>query len=107
MYVSRELIYFIVQRKVTQHCKATVPNNVHVCLIASVLSDSFQHWTVICQTPLSFGSSRQEYWSGLPCQPPGDLLDPGIEPVSLGSSVSAGGFFTTSATWEAHTQQQK
>jgi len=47
------------------------------------------------------GFSRQEYWSGLPCLPPGDLPDPGIEPGSLVSPVLAGGFFTTSATWEA------
>ena len=33
-------------------------------------------WTVSCQTPLSMGFSRQEYWSGLPCPPPGDLPDP-------------------------------
>ena len=38
---------------------------------------------------------RQEYWSGLPFPPPGDLLDPGIEPLSLASPASAGGFFTT------------
>ena len=36
--------------------------------------------TVACQAPLSMGFSRQEYWSGLPCPPPGDLPDPGIEP---------------------------
>ena len=42
-----------------------------------------------------------EYWSGLPCPPPGDLPDPGIEPTSLPSSALADGFFTTSATWEA------
>ena len=40
--------------------------------------------------------SRQEYWSGLPCPPPGDLPDPGIEPTSLVSPVLAGRFFTTS-----------
>ena len=38
--------------------------------------------TVACQAPLSLGFSRQEYWSGLPCLPPGYLPDPGIEPVS-------------------------
>ena len=37
-------------------------------------------WTVACQTPLSMGFSRQEYWSGLPFPSPGDLPDPGIEP---------------------------
>ena len=40
-------------------------------------------WTVAYQAPLSMGFSRQEYWSGLPCSPPGDLLDPGIEPSLL------------------------
>ena len=45
---------------------------------------------------------QQEYWSGLPSHPPGDLLYPGIKPTSLMSPVLAGGFFTTSTTWEAH-----
>ena len=39
-------------------------------------------WTVACQALLSMGFSRQEHWSGLPCPPPGDLLDPGIDSVS-------------------------
>ena len=47
------------------------------------------------------GFSRQEYWSELPHPPPGDLPDPGIEPTSLKSPLLAGGFFTTSITWEA------
>ena len=41
--------------------------------------------------------SRQEYWSGLPCPPPGDILDPGIGPMSLLFPALAGKFFTTSA----------
>ena len=49
------------------------------------------------QTPLSMGFSRQEYWIGLPCPPPGDLSDPGIELASLPSPSLTGGFFTT--TW--------
>ena len=57
--------------------------------------------TAACQASLSMGLSRQEYWSGLPCPPPGNLPDPGIEPVSLMSSALAGRFFTTNATWEA------
>ena len=40
-------------------------------------------WTVACQTPLSMGFSRQEYWSGLPFPSPGDLPEPGIEPRFL------------------------
>ena len=39
-------------------------------------------WAIACQTPLSMEFSKQEYWSGLPCPPPGDLPDPGIESVS-------------------------
>ena len=45
--------------------------------------------------------SRQEYWSGLSCPPPGDLPNLGFEPESLTSHALAGGFFTTTATWEA------
>ena len=47
------------------------------------------------------GFSRQEYWSGLPCPPPGDLPNPGIEPASIISPALAGGFLTISTTWEA------
>ena len=60
-------------------------------------------WAVARQAPLSVGFSRQEYCSGLPCPPPGDLPDPGIEPESLMSPALAGGFLTTSTTWEAQT----
>ena len=56
-------------------------------------------WTVALQAPLSVGFSRQKYWSGLQCLPPGDLPNPGIEPESLMSLVLAGEFFTTSTTW--------
>ena len=51
--------------------------------------------------PPSVGFSRQEYWRGLPCPPPGGLLNSGIEPCLLEFSALAGGFFTPSATWEA------
>ena len=57
-------------------------------------------WTVARQAPLSMGFSRQESWSGLLCPSPGDLPNPGIKPVSLTSPALAGGFFTTSPTWE-------
>ena len=40
-------------------------------------------WTIAHQAPLSMGLSRQEYWSGLPFNPPGDLPDPDIKPVSF------------------------
>ena len=58
-------------------------------------------WTVDRQAPPSMGFSRQEYWSGLPCPPPGTLPNPGSKPTSLTSPALAGGFFATSAAWEA------
>ena len=61
----------------------------HVQLFATL-------WTVVCQAPLSMGFSRQEYWSGLPCPPLGDLLDPGIEPMSPASSASQADFLLLS-----------
>ena len=66
-----------------------------------LLSDCATPWTVAHQAPLSMGFSRQEYWSGLSCPPPGDFPDPGIKPASLTSPTLAGMFFTTSAPWEA------
>ena len=47
------------------------------------------------------GFPRQEYWNRVPLHPPGDISDPVIKPASPVTSVLAGGFFTTSATWEA------
>ena len=60
----------------------------HVQLFATL-------WTIACQPPLSMRFSRQENWSGLPCPPPADLPNAGIEPESLTSPALAGGFFTT------------
>ena len=57
-------------------CACTLSWFSHVHLFATP-------WTVVRQTPLSKGFSRQEYWSGLPFSSPGDLPDPGIEPASL------------------------
>ena len=53
-----------------------------------------------CQASLSMGFSKQEYRRGLPCPPPGDLPNPGIEPASL-MSILAGEFFTARATQKA------
>ena len=52
-------------------------------------------WTSANQAPLSMGFSRQEYWSGLPFPPPGDLPNTGIKPTSPESPALARGFFTT------------
>ena len=54
-------------------------------------------WTVAHQAPLSMEFSRQEYWSGLP----GDLSDPGIEPMSLNVSFITRQILYYWATWEA------
>ena len=51
--------------------------------------------TAAHQAPLSVGFSRQEYWSGLPFPPPGDLPDPQIKTASPVSTALAGVFFTT------------
>ena len=45
----------------------------------SVVPNSATLWTLDCQVLLSMGFSGQEYWSGLPFSPPGDLLNPGTE----------------------------
>jgi len=70
--------------------------------------------TISHQAPLSMGFSRQEYWSGLPFPPPGNLPDPGIKPVS---PALAGEFFTSEppgkphflpcATWEGSENHEK
>ena len=54
-----------------------------------------------CQASLSLGILQERILKWLAIPTPGDLSHPGIEPESLMSSVLAGGFFTTSATWEA------
>ena len=59
---------------------------------------------VTCQDPLSMEFSRQEYWSRLPCPPPGDLPYPGIKSHLLRLSALAGRFFAISATWEAQVE---
>ena len=54
-----------------------------VCLFAQLCPTLRPYrWTVACQATLSMGFSWQEYWSELPFSPPGDLPDPGIEPLS-------------------------
>ena len=52
-------------------------------------------WTEAFDVPLSMEFSRQEYWSRLPFPTPGDLLNPGMEPMPLVSPALADGFFTT------------
>ena len=71
---------------VLYHCACVC---VCVCVCARVCMHALSHvqllvapWTAARQAPLSMGFSRQEYWSGLPCPPPGDLCNPVIKPRS-------------------------
>ena len=107
--------------RASRRCSDLISLNCWLCLVSettwndmfleSATSPCCQCWVVsnslwphelyvACQTPLSMGFSRQEYWSGLPLPSPGDLPNPGMEPTSLAPPALAGGFFTTSATWE-------
>ena len=83
-----------------------------ICKMQVCMLSHFSHvllfatpWTLVCQAPLSMGFSRQEYWCGLPCPLPGNLPDPGIKPEYPTSLALAGGFFTSSTTWEAGKMQ--
>ena len=62
-------------------------------MLCSVVSNSLQ--PMDRQAPLSTGLSRQEYWSGLPCSPSGDLSDPGIKPIFLVSLALQAGSLPT------------
>ena len=64
---------------------------VYVRVQCQTLSDPMD---VACQDPLTIGFSRQEYWSGLPLPPPGDIPNPGTEPTSV-APLLAEIFFTT------------
>ena len=61
-------------------------------------------WTVAHQVLLSMGFPRQEYWIGLPCSPPRNLPDLGMEPTSPVSATLAGRFFTTGPPVRPHGQ---
>ena len=82
--------------KRTRNCVCLYAKSLQWCL---TLCDPMDH--IASQAPLSVGLSRQEYWSGFPCPPQGDLPNPGTEPASLMSPALAGRFFITSITWEA------
>ena len=60
--------FYVYKRKLTQDCRATMDVDVFVQSCPTLCDLR----TLACQAPLSMGSSRQEYWSGLPCSPPGD-----------------------------------
>ena len=76
---------------------------IYITACSYTLQSSFQlfgtPWAADHQAPLSTGFSRQEYWSGLPFPPPGNIPDPGIEP---GSPALAGRFFTAKPFQKPH-----
>ena len=103
--------YYIISHMVLEHPQIpastgapVVPAEIrYASMYAWLLSDSATPWTVAHQAPLFMGFSRQEYWSGVPFSTPGDLPNPGIEPVSLATPALAGGFFTNCCpSREAH-----
>ena len=59
-----------------------LPSHACACSAAQSCPTLSDPVAVALQAPLSMGFPRQEPWSGLPCPPPGDLPDPGIEPTS-------------------------
>ena len=85
--ISQEILYCNTKYKINirkSMLAVVVQLLSHVWLLVTL-------WTVARQAPLSTGFPRQEYWSGLSFLSPGDLPNPGIEPVS---PILAGGFFT-------------
>ena len=86
------------------HIYIYIYTHTHVCMLScfSRVWLFVTLWIIARQASLLVGFSRWEYWSGLPCSPPGELPDPGIKPMSLTSPVLSGRYFTTSAAWEAH-----
>ena len=86
-------VFFLSQRKplfqVSVFSAGRLSPEVHSTILmripgiqAVAVLDAATPWTAARQAPLSMGFSRQEYWSGLPYPPPGDLPDPRIEPRS-------------------------
>ena len=81
--------------RISTQVKEWLPSN-YVCLCVLICVWLFvTPWTEAYRAPLSMEFSRQENWGRLPLPPPGDLLDPGIEPMSPASRALVGGFFTT------------
>ena len=81
--------------------------NQNVCLLSRFIHDWLFDtlWTVTHQFPLSKEFSRQESWSGLSFSLPGHLPHSGIKHTSPAFPALAGRFFTTSAAWEARSEQ--
>ena len=65
----------VIQYVVYSICACVCAKSLQLCLTVTL-------WAVACWTPLPMGFSRQEYWSELPCPPPNDILNAGIESMS-------------------------
>ena len=77
-------------------------NILRMCTVPQLCPTLATPWTVACQTPLSMGLSKQEYYGGLPVPPPGGLPDPGIKPISPASPALASKFFNTEPPGKFH-----
>ena len=76
IYVQFEDVRYEIYSYITFHISGNIAS---LMLSCSLLSDSLTSWAVAHEAPLFMGYPRQEYWSGLPFPPPGNLPDPGIE----------------------------
>ena len=92
---------YMTMGKTKQTNKQTKKQNIALTISGCLLS-CFSHvrpcgtqWNITYEAPLSMGFSKQEYWSGFPYLPLGDLPNPGIKPTFLMSPALAGRFFTT------------
>ena len=79
--------------------RSALPSSYSACTLSCVWLIATP-WTIAHQAPLPMGFPRQEYWSGLPFPPPGDLPTPGIKPECFVFPALAGGFFTTVPPWK-------
>ena len=96
-------------------CRCFQLNHCVLLSCSSCLQFFVTLWTIACQAPLSMRFSRQEYWTGLSCPPPGDLPDPGAESPCLlcllhcgwGVEASGVGFFVTKPLGKPRALHQK
>ena len=106
------LLYIMLQRTLAYMCLFELWFSQGICPLVGFLGhvlSCFIHvrlfaipWTIACQSPLSMGFSRQEYWSGLLCPPPGDLPKPGIKTACL-YLLHWQKRFTNSTNWNSKT----
>ena len=85
IFIGVQLVYTVVLVSGIQQSELATYIYTHVCVHAQLL----QLCLTLCHAPLSMGFSRQEYWSGFPCIPPGDLPNPGIKPGSPALQVDS------------------